>query len=139
LIIMSSTTLTERRKADRAIMAGTVAELARQYELSALVTGEQHGSRQTSVELTGPHGLKLAVRFRGNTPQSAPDTYVLSWHGVKAPWQLWPGTFGDVNPYHGCKATDVARGFDALLWLLERRFTAIADGSAFILTEDQRT
>jgi hypothetical protein len=136
---MSESTLTERRKADRALMAGTVAELAVMHGLSAVVTGEQHVSRQTSVELAGPHGLKTAVRFRGNTPQSAPDTYVLSWHGVKAPWQLWPGAFGDVNPYHGTKATDVARGFDALLGLLERRFAAIADGSAFILAEDQHT
>jgi hypothetical protein len=39
---------------------------------------------------------------------------------------------GSVNPYHGHKATDVARGFRALYWLLERRFASIADGSAFV-------
>jgi hypothetical protein len=127
--------LTELRKADRALMAGTVAELARQYGLSAMVTGEQHGSRQTSVDLAGPHGLKLTVQFRGDTPQASPDTYVLSWHGVDIDgqgWRLNPAEFGIVNSVHGHKATDVARGFSSLEALLTRRFTRIADGSAFI-------
>jgi hypothetical protein len=131
-MIMSATTLTERRKADRALMAGTVAELARQYELSTTVTGEQHGSRQTSVELAGPHGLKLSVRFRGVTPQSTADVYVLSWWGTEDGWQLNPDGFPRVNEYHGHKATDVARGFAELTALLEQRFAAITDGSAFI-------
>jgi hypothetical protein len=124
-------TLTERRKDDRALMAGHVAELARQYGLCAVVTGEQHGSRETSVDLTFPHGLKLTVKFRGRSHGAGPDTYVLSWHGVEDGWRLVPGAFGAVNTFHGHKATDVAHGFDSLLSLLERRFARITDGSAF--------
>jgi hypothetical protein len=124
--------LTERRKADREMMAGTVAELARQHDLHATVTGEQHGSRKTAVELAGPHGLKLTVQFRGDSPSSLPDTYVLNWHGADKDWRLNPAVFSDVNPHHGCKATDVTRGFRALEALLLRRFARIADGSAFI-------
>jgi hypothetical protein len=130
-----TTTLTERRKADRAAMAGQVAELARQHGLTAIVTGEQHGSRETSVSLEAPHGLRLTVRFRGRSPQTMPDTYVLSWYTAVDQhdgWQLNPYRFGDVNPYHGCKATDVVHGFESLCRLLDRRFTAIALGWAFI-------
>jgi hypothetical protein len=123
--------LSERRKADRALMAGIVAELARVHGLNAIVTDEQHGSRKTSVDLAGPHGLKLTVQFRGSSPQAMPDTYVLSWYGVEAGWRLAPGVFGDVNPYHGHKATDVVHGFRGLAGLLARHFAAIADGSAF--------
>jgi hypothetical protein len=129
---MSLADLTERRKADRAVMAGHVAELAAEHGLDAVVTGEQHGSRQTAVGLTGPHGLRLTVQFRGSSPQSAPDIYVLSWHGVAAGWRLDPAAFGDVNRFHGHKATDVARSFTQLHYLLARRFQAIADGSAFV-------
>lgn len=125
-------TLTERRKADRAKMAGHIAELARQYGIGNLTTAEQHGSRQVSVDLAGPHGLKTTIQFRGNSPHSQPDTYVLSWHGVEDGWQLSPDTFGHVNPCHGHKATDVIRGFRPLLAALRWRFEDITDGSAFI-------
>jgi hypothetical protein len=121
--------LTERHKADRALMAGTVAELAREHGLTAWVTGEQHGSRRTSVGLAGPHGLKLAMYFDGKSPQ--PDSYVLSWYGTEDGWRLNPGAFGNVNRFHGHKATDVAYDFNALVTKLGRRFAAIADGSAF--------
>lgn len=124
--------LTERRKADRALMAGEVAELARQYGLDNLTTGEQHGSRATSVTVTGPHGLKVNVSFSGISNGNAPDTYILCWHGVEPRWRLQPGKFWSVNEYHGHKATDIVHGFTALLALLGRRFAAIEDGSAFI-------
>lgn len=83
------------------------------------------------MELAGPHGLKLTVKFDGDGA-NGPDTYVLSWYGVEDGVRLAPGTFGRVNPYHGRKSTDVAHGFKALRFLLQCRFTVIADGSAFI-------
>lgn len=134
--------LTERRKADRAIMAARVAELARTYGLEAVIQPEQPGSRQVSVDITGPHGLGLTVKFRGDSPQSERDTYVLSWHmhpwagKYRRPrWQLNPDWFGSVNSYHGHKATDVAHEFYALAALLARRFASIADGRAFTRTD----
>lgn len=134
-----TTTLTERRKAGRAAMAGQVAELARQHGLTAIATGEQHGSRQTSVTLEAPHGLRLTIRFRGRSPQARPDTYVLSWYTNLLQddgWRLNPYRFGDVNPYHGSKATDLAHGFEDLCLLLDRRFRAIARGWAYLPPPD---
>lgn len=129
---MTAVTLTERRKADRAIMALQVVDLASEYGLAAWHRPEQPGTRHTSVDLAGPHGLKLTVHFYGITPFKAADTYVLSWHGTEDGWRLNPGTFGNVNSYHGHKATDVAHGFDALIAMLARRQASMADGSAFI-------
>jgi hypothetical protein len=131
-------TLTERRKADRALMAGSVAELARQYGLRAVVTGEQHGSRETSVNLSGPHELKLTVHFRGDSVQ--PDTHVLIWYRVDHPVpgsgiQLNPAVFRNVDAHHGADAADVVHGFQALCELLKQRFAAIADGRAFIIPD----
>lgn len=130
--------LSETRKTDRAVMAGHVEGLARSHGLRAEVAAGGRGplgdgSRAVHVDVEGPHGLKVTVVFDGNSPQSAPDTYVLSWHGVEDGWRLFPAVFGgSVNPYHGHKATDVAHGFRDLTELLTRRFTAIADGSAFV-------
>jgi hypothetical protein len=131
------TELTERRKADRAEMARQVAALAREYGLTVhRARPEQRGTRQVDVELSGPHGLAVTVRFRGSSPQREPDTYVLSWYGVEEGTRLHPGMFGNVNPCYGHKATDVAHGFAQLLRILRERFAVIRDGSAFI-TEGQ--
>lgn len=129
--------LTERRKADRAVMAEHVAQLARSHGLSAYVTVDE-AIKQASVDLVGPHGLTLIVRFRGNTPQCEPDTYVLSWYGVDEGCRLDPRVFaaGSVNPHHGHKATEVANGFRELAGLLARRFASIEDGSAFVQSAD---
>jgi hypothetical protein len=134
--------LTERRKADRAVMVKQVAALAEGHGITAEVRSGGRGplsdaSRAVSVNLAGPHTLGLTVIFDGNSPQSEPDTYVLSWHmrpraDEGKGRQLAPHAFGSVNSYHGHKATDVARGFAQLYYLLSRRFAAIADGSAFV-------
>lgn len=127
--------LTERRKADRLAMAEQVADLARAHGLTAQVR-RLETKRRVLVDLAGPHGLKLTVQFRGNSPQCEPDTYVLSWCQLPRQdegYRLFPPVFGgSVNPYHGHKATDVANGFRDLTELLQRRFAAIADGSAFV-------
>lgn len=138
---MSERELTERRKADRAIMAGRIAQLALNHRLGNLTTGEQHGSRQTSVDVTGPHTLGLTVQFQGRSPHPQVDTYVLSWHmrpwdAEGAGWRLAPDAFGRVNPHTGTKATDVVHGFASLEKLLARRFAAITDGSAFVSAQE---
>jgi hypothetical protein len=125
--------MTERRKADRAVMAGKVAALAAEHGLQAEVRpAEEPLTRATFVDLVGPHGLRLTVSFQGRSPHTQPDTYVLSWYGVEDGWRLSPDAFGDVNPYHGHKATDVARSFPHLRALLRDRFETIADGTAFV-------
>jgi hypothetical protein len=117
------------RKADRAAMAIQVAALGTEHGLAVSYIPEVKGTRRAYAELTGPHGLRLTVKFDGGVQD--PDTYVLSWHGVDEGTRLCPGKFGDVNTYHGHKATDVAHGFAELRRLLARRFASIADGSAF--------
>lgn len=124
--------LTERRKGDRAVMARYVAQLAEAYGLTAW---EGSDVRERSVSVKGPHGLGLTVRFRGNTPQCEPDTYVLSWH--MAPrmddgYRLNPRVFEAVNPHHGCKATEVANGYRELCELLSNRFAHITGRTAFV-------
>jgi hypothetical protein len=130
------TELTARRKADRAAMAYQVAELAREYGLAVWHEPEQPGSRKTAVDVECPLGLKVTVSFDGSVHGTAPDVYVLSWHGVEDGTRLHWGMFNHVNPYHGHKATDTACGFPQLLRILRERFAVIRDGSAFI-TEGQ--
>ncbi len=128
--------LTERRKADRAIMAQRVAELAAVHGVRASVVAELPGTRLAGVVLAGPHTLGLTVEFRGSSPHAEPDTYVLSWHmrpwsDEGKGWALNPAAFV-AQRSHDTVATDVAYGFRPLLDLLARRFAAIADGSAFV-------
>jgi hypothetical protein len=129
---MTAATLTETRKADRAAMAARVAGLAGEYGLTATQHPEQPGTRQAAVDLAGPRGLKMTVKFGRNASAYAPDTYVLSWHGVEDGTRLHPGMFGNVNPFHGQKATDVARGFAQLERILRERFEVIRNGAAFV-------
>jgi hypothetical protein len=129
--------LTARRKTDRAEMARQVTELAREYGLTARYLPEKAGTRSASVDLGSvTYGLRVAVRFNGSRRnglgQPAADVFVLNWYGVRDGWQLHPGMFGNVNPHHGHKATDVAHGFAQLLRILRERFTVIASGAAFI-------
>lgn len=126
--------LSARRKADRAAMAHRVVDLADEYQLAAWHRPEAEGSRRTSVDLECPRGLKLTVTFDGDTRWNGPDVYVLSWYGVEDGTRLHPGMFRDVNPYHGHKATDVARGFADLEWTLRERFAVIRDDSAFVVS-----
>lgn len=129
--------LTERRKADRAVMARYVAQLAEAYGLTSEVAPGL-GARELCAKLAGPHGLRLTVRFRGDTPQCEPDTYVLSWHMMPRQddgYQLNPDVFDSVNLYHGCKATDVANGYRDLTELLGNRFAHIMGRTAFVRAE----
>jgi hypothetical protein len=122
--------LTVRRAADRAAMASQVAILAGRH---GLLTRPVSGPRMRGIEVSAPHGLQVTVKFEGSGPL-APDTYLLSWHGVEEGTRLHPGMFNQVNPYHGHKATDVATGFEQLTRILRERFTVIANGSAFVST-----
>jgi hypothetical protein len=125
-------TMSARRKADRAVMAQQVIDLAGEYGLAAWVCRcqSQPSPRLTAVDIMGPHGLRVTVKFDGAA--ETPDTYLLCWHGVHEGTRLHPGMFGIVNSHHGHKATDVPCGFAQLLRILRERFAVIADGSAFV-------
>ena len=128
------TELTARRKDHRFTMALQVVDLAGEYRFAAWHRSEQDGTRRTDVDILCPRGLKVTVRFDGGSPYA--DTYVLSWHGVDDGVRLHWGMFSHVNPFHGHKATDVARGHAQLIRILRERFAVIRDDSAFI-TEGQ--
>ena len=124
--------LTSRRKADRAVMAGRIADLAREYGLAVVALPEQAATRKMSVAVGGPYGLRLTVDFDGASSGPGLDVYVLNWHGLRGA-RFNRRRLVRVNPYHGHKATDVVYGFDELYGLLRPRFASVADGSAFIL------
>jgi hypothetical protein len=128
-------TLTERRQADRREMAHDVADLAEAHGLTAEVAHDP-AKRRMTVTIAGPHTLGLTVTFDGKSPHPEPDTYVLSWHmrprsAEGTGWLLKPSEFQNVNPHHGTKATDIARGWDQLGRVLTQRFRAIESGAAF--------
>lgn len=120
--------LSEKRAADRLLMAQQVMDLVRRHGFTCDMD-DGLGPRELWVNIQTIHGLALTVDFDGNSPQ--PDTHVLSWHGVQAPHKLRADFAHGVNPVHWHKATDVCEGFDSLLSILDRRLTAIKEGRAF--------
>lgn len=132
--------LTETRKADRAKMAKLLA--ARALAAGAVraeikpETGDRDDHiyrRCTRVAIEAARGLQVGVSFDGDTPQSRPDTHVLSWHMSLDSDARLADVFGygAVNPYHHCKATQVAYGFEALCETVCAILAKAADGSAF--------
>lgn len=127
--------LTERRKADRLKMVEGVRALAQRYGLEARVIDKPYGDamypQRIDVRLKHDRGLCLTVDFDGRSCQ--PDVHVLSWHMDLDVRDLWlaPAAWGSINEFHYHKATDVARGYDALLATLELRFGRLRNGEAY--------
>jgi len=88
-------------------------------------------SREVAIELTGPHGLKVAVEFNGASKQDREGTFILSWHDVQDPHKLARSFAPSVNESHWHKATDVCDGLEDLLNVLKPRMASAVDGSAF--------
>lgn len=122
--------LTERRKADREIMAREVVALATSLGAQAAIL-PGFTARELCVHIETPQGLRLSVDFDGNSPHVRPDTYVLSWYIDHARETKLAPAFGNVNPYHWRKATGVVRGFPELLEILRHRLGQVRDGTAF--------
>lgn len=119
--------LTERRKADRAIMAAALAE--RMAELGATATIEPERDRRTIVRISVKHGDReatIGVDFDGSSTQ--PDVYVATWNTRNS---CFSGHMGDVNPAHFGKATRIADRFDVLAATLARDVRKLADGRGF--------
>ncbi|HOW46146.1 MAG TPA: hypothetical protein P5305_04010 [Rubrivivax sp.] len=125
---MATTTpqLTERRKADRQAMAQKLAEIAARHGATAHITVEDG---DTTLVLRHPSSLQCYVWLERRSVQ--PDVHVIPWHlAIGCTKRLAP-SFGDVNPYHGHKATHVACGWPALAAEIERGLRAAADGTAY--------
>jgi len=119
--------LTEKRKADRAQMATAVAMLAASLDAHAEI--EEMSPREVWINIRARRGLCLTVDFDGQSCQ--PDIHVVSWHMASDVDTCFADAFGDLNPYHFRKATDIARGFDELCAVLTRGLEMARDGTAF--------
>jgi hypothetical protein len=126
--------LTEKRAADRKVMAARVEALLKELNVE-WEPGEFPGPREIKIDIKGPRGLCLSVDFDGDSWQ--PDVHVLSWHmSLDSDAQLSDARFGgNVNPYHKHKATYIAHGIDDLIAKLRFGLELAISGDAFIQSE----
>lgn len=125
--------LSMTRDADRRELTARVTDLAKRYDCTVEVTagGSYPGPKAIHVQLVAPGGLSVNIRLDGARPKEA-NSFVLSWHmDLDSSNKLSSRTFLNVNPYHHLKATDTCTT-PQLLELLERRFKAAQDGTAYM-------
>lgn len=127
--------LSVRRKADRAIMAERVRALAVECGAKAEIKST-HDPREIRVTIEAARGLLLSVDLDGASPIG--ESHVLSWHTNLETDARLSDRFGDVNPCHYRKSTDIADDFESMLSILKRRLEQCADGSAFDADREAR-
>lgn len=125
---------TERRKADRAAMADTLAALAAHH--GATVSREPWGYRDARTEYLqiDLNGLNLWLDFSGTSCQ--PDIHVCAWNishrsEARLCWQFGRAVGAEVNPCHRRKCTAVAYGFADLFADVDEALALAASGDAF--------
>lgn len=123
--------LSVSRAKDRALMAEQIASLARSLGAEATIKSAPLGDRDLWVNVQTTRGLCLTVSLDGDSRQCRDGTFVLPWYIALKSDALLDPSFGNVNPYHFGKATQVAYSFPALLTNLECGLTKARDGSAF--------
>lgn len=117
------------RKEDRAHMAQSI-EAAAQVSGTLVKVTADADSRCTRVELQAPGSVQASITLDG---RSSSEDFVVHWHmDTDSDNLLAPGFAPSMNTVHYRKATDVARGFPALLTLLQARLATAADGSAYM-------
>lgn len=121
--------LTERRKADRAVMAAAVAALAAECGATATIEPMPLNPRGMFVRIEAPGGLSVAPDFDGYSRQ--PDVYVVSWYLPCSGRRLSEDFLASVNPYHRRKATAVVYDFESLCAHLRAGLAMARDGSAY--------
>lgn len=131
------TALSQLRASDRIAMAADTQALALALGASAVIRPGYLNKRELCVDIAGARGLSVTVSFNGNTPQSEPDIWVLSWHidsradpGQPAIADRFAPNYG-VNRHQFQKATHVVRGYATLLAQIERSLKMLANGTAF--------
>ena len=118
--------LTERRKADRVIMAERIQAISASF--GAVCERCQLGT-ELIISIRTARGLRVGVGLDGRSVQ--PDVFVMAWNIASDSDAKLSPNFGDVNSCHYHKATHVAHGFDAVAAELARGLSMDADGSAF--------
>lgn len=125
--------LTERKKADREIMAQRIEALCKKHgatcERDEIMTRE----RCIHLNIETQRGLSCSVDFDGDSCQH--DVHVVSWYirGMdRTPRLVDHFSNSGINPYHRMKATDIAHGFDELIEVMDHSLGMAMDGSAFM-------
>lgn len=132
-------TLSEKKKADRAKMAEIVRALAVEMGCTAEIEDQPYGDispRMIMVRIRTERGLKINIDFDGQSCQ--PDIHVMSWHMSTRVDTCLSNAFGDINPHHFRKSTDVAYGFDHLIRILSRKLEMARNGTAYDLEREAR-
>lgn len=130
------TSLTVKRKKDRAIMASALAQLLEGKGATVSVSPEGVSSYHPNaiqlgihVRADGRHAY-IGVSFDGKSGQ--PDIYVCTWNtegrACLSSAMSWAGS---VNPHHHGKATRVCYGFQDLSDKLKRDVELLVSGEGF--------
>lgn len=127
--------LSERRKADRQMMAEILVAEMILAGAEAEIDNEYGGPREIMVRITAPGGAFISVDFDGDSCQ--PDVHVCTWN-TRGLVFLNPDLLGDVNPHHYGKVNRVARGLGSLLWLLKQDVAKFVDGRGYLSHDDHR-
>lgn len=126
---MTGRPLNVSRKQDREAMAAVLESLdIGRPDWTA--TREDFPGRETWVHFAGPRGLALTIDLDGDSRQQRQGTFVLSWV-MRGGQAKLARSFGDVNPFHFHKATDICEGWLHMLATIQKRMDAASDGSAF--------
>lgn len=128
--------LTERRADDRLIMARALRDLTREVApmrvSCKILMDDGYNEKRVSVLISGSGGLTVRVTFAGDSPQTVPNTFVLSWH-IDEPrngFTIDPKFAQDINTFHFRKATDVFYGFAVMMEMMRTRLEWMEDGRA---------
>ncbi len=128
--------LSVKRKADRKLMADTVAALFRDNSTVPVeVTIEARGARELVVGVRYERGICVGIDFDGDTP-FLPPTWVNPWHmhsKTDARFSEYFGVVagGSINPHHFSKCTAVVYGWDSLRSNLANVIKLINSGEAY--------
>lgn len=129
---MNPISLTERRKADRILMAELTRKLAESLG-ATVVDKEPFRPNQIVFEIHHKGGAYLPLEFCGKSCQ--PDVHVSCWNVRSDCPTCFADSFADsfdgINPYHHRKCTVVAHGLNDLLMRLTCDLKKLNNGRGY--------
>jgi hypothetical protein len=125
--------LTERLAADRKSMAAITKDFVDHLGAEESIIRPGHlDKHEICVDIHVTRGLRVSIDFAGKSEfHRADNTFVLSWYFDSDSDTCLADAFGDINPYHFRKGTQVARGMENLLSCLKSSIDLAASGAAF--------
>lgn len=126
--------LTERRRADREIMAGMVERLC--AEMGVPCSRDQSPGRRDMAVRIEPRDAVVGIEFDGSHFNTQPDVFCMPWNIQFASDKRFSDAFGravgaEVNPFHRRKCMGFADGIESLLLRLRAAMDCINRGDAF--------